>query len=101
MAYQIGFDPLARAHLRAMRGTDRSRVLDAITQYLTQDAEVEPPNGRRKRMRPNALAAWRLRVDPQRVYYDVAGDRVTVKAVGTKQGDRVYAPTGEELRTNE
>jgi hypothetical protein len=42
-----------------------------------------------------------LRLDPLRVYYDVAADTVRVKAVGTKDRNRVVAPTGEELETNE
>ncbi len=101
MAYKIEYDQDARDHLRRLRAVDRSRLLDAIDEFLAHDAEVEPPNGRRKRMRPNSVAGWRLRVDPLRVYYDVVGDTVTVRAVGTKQGDRVVAPTGEELLTNE
>ncbi|MDQ3700539.1 MAG: type II toxin-antitoxin system RelE/ParE family toxin [Chloroflexota bacterium] len=101
MAYQIEYDPEAREHLRALRANDRSRVLDAIEEYLTHDAELEPPNRRRARMRANPVAAWRLRVDPQRVYYDVEGATVRVRAIGIKRGERVAAPTGEELPTHE
>ncbi len=48
MAYQIEYDPEAREHLRALRANDRSRVLDAIEEFLTHDAEVEPPKRRRR-----------------------------------------------------
>ena len=87
--------------MQALGADERARVLDGIERYLAHEAEVEPRNGRRKRMRPNSVAQWRLRLDPLRVYYDVTGERVTVKAVGTKVRERVVAPTGEELLTNE
>ncbi len=52
-------------------------------------------------MRPNHLAAWRLRVDPLRVYYDLSGDLVTIQRIARKIGTRVVTPTGEELQTDE
>ena len=101
LAYRIAYEQRARAHLRALAADERARVLDGIERYLAHEAEVEPRNGQRKRMRPNSVAQGRLRLDPLRVYYDVAGATVIVKAVGTKRRERVVAPTGEELLTNE
>jgi mRNA-degrading endonuclease RelE of RelBE toxin-antitoxin system len=84
VAYQIEYDGEAVAHLRALRASDRSRIRDAVDSFLAHDAEVQPANGRRKRMRPNRVAAWRLRADPHRIYYDVTGDVVTIRAIGKK-----------------
>jgi mRNA-degrading endonuclease RelE of RelBE toxin-antitoxin system len=99
--YTIEYDQEALAHLRALRARDRARILDAIERYLTYDAEVEPPNGRRRRMRPNRVASWRLRLDPLRVYYDVERGTVTVRAIGIKRGERAFTPRGEELLSDE
>ena len=49
-------------------------------------------------MRPNAVAAWRLRADSFRVYYDVEGDAVKLCQVARNIGARFVTPTGEELR---
>lgn len=53
---------------------------------------------RRKRMRPNPVAGYRLRVGDLRVYYDVneAESLVLVKAVGIKVRNKVYVD-GKEI----
>jgi mRNA-degrading endonuclease RelE of RelBE toxin-antitoxin system len=99
--YRIAYADAAKRHIRALRGDGRARVLDGIEEFLSHDAEHAPPNGRRRMMRPNGIAQWRLRLDPYRVYYDVTDQRVTVKAVGIKRGERVFTPSGEELQTDD
>jgi mRNA-degrading endonuclease RelE of RelBE toxin-antitoxin system len=51
----------------------------------------------RKKLRPNELAEWELRVIPFRVFYDIDRDRSIVKiiAVGYKQGNTLFIH-GEE-----
>lgn len=41
-------------------------------------------------MGANPLAGWELRVQALRVYYDVEGNEVLVRAVGVKRGNRVF-----------
>lgn len=90
MAYRIEYDPEAREHLQALSARQRVIVLDRVEEQLTHEPTVETRN--RKRMRPNPLAPWELRVAKLRVYYDVqAGPEkiVTVRAVGTKDRNEV------------
>jgi hypothetical protein len=48
-------------------------------------------------LRPNKLAEWELRVDPFRIYYDVAEEPAAFKIVviGRKDGNTLYIH-GEE-----
>ena len=43
--------------------------MDAVDDHLRHQPDV--PTRHRKRMRPNALAPWELRVGDYRVFYDV------------------------------
>jgi mRNA-degrading endonuclease RelE of RelBE toxin-antitoxin system len=84
------FVHLSRAQQRAL--------LDAVDQQLTYQPTVQTKN--RKRMRPNPLATWELRVGTLRVYYDVLADpepTVLVVAVGIK--DRSTVRIGGEVVT--
>lgn len=65
-------------------------MLDAVDEQLTHQPAV--PTRNRKRLRPNALATWELRVGNLRVYYEVIGGvipTVVVLAVGVKERERV------------
>jgi mRNA-degrading endonuclease RelE of RelBE toxin-antitoxin system len=90
VAYRIEYSPEAEEHLRALTRRQQAIVLDVVETRLTDEPLTETRN--RKRMRPNDLALWELRIGDLRVYYDV--DRgpprvVQVRAVGTKSRDRV------------
>ena len=51
----------------------------------------------RKRLRPNPIAPWELRVREMRVFYEVDEPGVvTVLAIGMKRGNRLYIE-GEEV----
>jgi hypothetical protein len=73
-------------------------VVDAVVEQLSHQAEV--PTRNRKRMRPNELAAWELRIGDLRVFYEIErpqGDSETlpepvviVLAVGIKKGNRLW-----------
>jgi mRNA-degrading endonuclease RelE of RelBE toxin-antitoxin system len=83
-----------------VRQGDRLPVLEVLkrerqAQPVEAGTLLEQPSvetRRRKRMRPNPVAQYRLRVGNLRVYYDVdkAEGRVLVKAVGVKVRDKVY-----------
>ncbi|MGH8577474.1 MAG: type II toxin-antitoxin system RelE/ParE family toxin [Gammaproteobacteria bacterium] len=53
----------------------------------------------RKRLRPNQLAEWELRIDRFRVFYDVdePTQRTKIVAVGYKRRSRLYL-RGEEIQ---
>jgi hypothetical protein len=46
----------------------------------------------RKPLRPNDLSSWELRVDVNRVFYDVDKDaaKVIIKAVGWKEHNKLF-----------
>jgi mRNA-degrading endonuclease RelE of RelBE toxin-antitoxin system len=88
--FQIEFTPEAVNDLRLLRKFDQQQIIVAIESQLPQQATQETKN--RKRLRPNQLAEWELRIDQFRVFYDVDPAIVAVKieAVGYKQGNRLY-----------
>jgi len=61
-----------------------------IESCLKYEPDRETRNN--KRLRPNRLAEWELRVERFRVFYDIDGEKrfVKVEAVGQKRGNRLY-----------
>jgi mRNA-degrading endonuclease RelE of RelBE toxin-antitoxin system len=88
--YEIELTSEAIEDLAAFRKFDRVRVVAAMEAQLTQEPTTEARN--RKRLRPNQLAEWALRIDDFRVFYDVLTDDAIVKvvAVGVKHGNELY-----------
>jgi mRNA-degrading endonuclease RelE of RelBE toxin-antitoxin system len=85
-------------HFVHLSWAQQRALLDAVDQQLTYQPTVQTKN--RKRMRPNPLATWELRVGTLRVYYDVLADpepTVLVVAVGIK--DRSTVRIGGEVVT--
>jgi len=74
----------------AFRSYDARRILDELEEQLTHEPTRETRN--RKRLRPNALAEWELRVEAFRIFYDVLMEEqvVRVVAVGHKEGNTLY-----------
>ena len=95
MAYEIRFASSAKRHLQGFSVGERTVILAAIEAQLSHEPLVETRN--RKRLRPNPLAPWELRVRSIRVFYDVdQPGMVTVLAIGAKRGNRSYI-AGEEM----
>jgi mRNA-degrading endonuclease RelE of RelBE toxin-antitoxin system len=90
LMFRIEFTLEAVDDLRLLRKFDQQQVIAAIEAQLPYQATQETRN--RKRLRPNQLAEWELRVEQSRVFYDVDPQTATVKieAVGYKQGNRLY-----------
>jgi mRNA-degrading endonuclease RelE of RelBE toxin-antitoxin system len=90
MGYRILFTPEAADQVGDLRAHDRRRLLDAIERQLAHQPGV--PTRNRGRLRPNAVAAFRLRIGNLRAYDDVdlAAGTVLVKAVGIKRRSRVF-----------
>jgi len=85
VTYRIVYARLTSRHFRSFSSRQRKIVFDAVDRHLAQEPALETKN--RKRMRPNPLATWELRIGVLRVYYDVIPEPepiVLVVAVGLK-----------------
>ena len=93
--FQLDFTPEAIEDVEQLRVFDRRHIIAAIQEQLSQQPIVITRN--RKKLRPNKLAEWELRIIPFRVFYDVDIDHSVVKiiAVGYKQGNILFIH-GEE-----
>jgi mRNA-degrading endonuclease RelE of RelBE toxin-antitoxin system len=82
--------------LKSLRAYERRKVVDAVDVQLTDQPTTETRN--RKRLRPNPLAPWELRIGSLRVLYDVADAerKVIVIAIGKKKGNRLQI-AGEDV----
>jgi len=99
MKHRIIYTPTAESHLRSLSSRDRTIVHEGIERQLTH--EPSRPTRNRKRMRPNPIATWELRIGPFRVYYRIVAGfdpGVVVEAVAVKIGNRAWAG-GEEVDT--
>ncbi len=88
--YELDFTRSARQDLEALRKFDQQLVLDGIDEQLRFEPMVETPN--RKRLEPNDIAEWELRLGKYRVFYDVEEQVkiVAIKAIGYKVGNELY-----------
>ncbi|MCZ6492121.1 MAG: type II toxin-antitoxin system RelE/ParE family toxin [Acidobacteria bacterium] len=95
MAYEIRFASSAKRHIQAFPVGKRAVIVAAVETQLSHEPLVETRN--RKRLRPNPIAPWELRVRSMRVFYDVDQPGVvTVLAIGAKRGNKLYIE-GEEI----
>lgn len=90
MRYEILMSPEAIDHLREFSAREQMIILDEIEKHLQHEPAVE--TCRRKRLRPNPLSPWELRIDQFRVFYDIEIEtaRVCIVAVGRKRGNRLF-----------
>jgi mRNA-degrading endonuclease RelE of RelBE toxin-antitoxin system len=97
MRYAIEYSPAARVHLNDLTKHDQQMVLDGVERHLSHQPFRTSRN--LKRMRPNLLADWELRLGDLWVYYVIREppiNRVSVVAVGIKVGNRVSI-AGEDI----
>ena len=95
--FEIEMTREAEAHIEWLSARDRARLFDAFHRRLAYEPSVE--NRNRKRLRPNPLAPWELRIGHLRVYFDVEEEPrrvVTIQAVGIKDRSRLLIG-GEEV----
>ena len=88
--FEIKFTPDAIADLRWFIKEDRKTIMAELETQLCYEPAVETRN--RKRLRPNKLAEWELRLGGFRVFFDVEEeDRlIQVIAIGYKEGSRLF-----------
>ena len=95
--YEIEFTERALEDIEYFRKPERELIFDEVDDHLLYEAEIETKS--RKRLRPNELAEWELRLGKYRVYYDVIKDTVKIVkiiAVGFKKHNRLFF-RGEEF----
>lgn len=94
MAFRIAITAVAEAQLRSLPARDQ-RILEAV---IPARLTLQPttPTKAIKRLRPNPLAEFELRVGDLRVLYNVAGDEVTLLVIGRKAGNKLIVE-GEEF----
>lgn len=93
--FQINFTPEALDDLQSFRAFEQRQIVQAIDEQLQY--QPTQPTRNRKRLRPNNLAEWELRIDRFRVFYDVdeVVSIVKIEAIGYKEGNKLYIQ-GEE-----
>ena len=94
MAFRFTITAVAEAQLRALSPRDQ-RIVEAAVQGRLADKPTVPTKAI-KRLRPNPLAEFELRIGDLRVLYNVIGDEVVLLIVGRKVGNRLIVG-GEEF----
>ena len=86
-AYRIEYSPVAEDHLMYLTKHQQTRILNAVHRQLAHEPTLETRH--RKKMRPNPVAPWELRIGDLRVYYDVEErPRKLVKILAVGEKDR-------------
>ena len=88
--YVIEYTLEAIVDLKSFRKYEQQLIVDQITQQLSYEPAHETRH--RKRLRPNSVAEFELRITRCRVFYDVDENRnlVKIEAVGYKEGNRLF-----------
>lgn len=95
--YEVEFTPEALKDLKALRKHEQQTTIDGIELHIFREPTRETRN--RKRLRPNELAEWELRLGRFRVFYNVdeAARIVIIEAIGFKIGNQLFI-RGEERK---
>src|SRR5947207_4444955 len=94
MPFNITITEDAERQLRALPARDQRNLEAAILSRL--EHQPTTPTKAIKRLRPNPLAEFELRVGDLRALYNVEGDEVVILVVGRKIGNRLIVE-GEEF----
>ena len=90
MEFEIQYTEAAFNDLRKLRKYDQTLIVDTVERQLAHLPAIQTRN--RKRLRPNRVSEWELRIGKFRVFYDVLADEQLVKiaAVGYKMGSQLF-----------
>lgn len=88
--FEIEFTSDAVDDLKQFRKAEQQLIFDEIDEQLSNEPTVATRN--RKRLRPNNVAEYELRIGRFRVFYDVdeVAKAVKIEAVGYKRGNRLF-----------
>lgn len=98
MFYRVRLAESAEHQFLGFNARDRRSMLDQIKRQLQHEPFTETRN--RKRLRPNPVAPWELRIGRLRIFYEVDAvdsDLVNILAVGIKKGNRLFI-AGKEVK---
>ncbi len=95
--YNIQFSENALIDLEYFRKFDQKIILAGIEQNLNHQPSTQTKN--RKPLRPNDLAKWALRIEQNRIFYDVLEEEkiVDIVAIGRKEHNKLLI-RGEEVK---
>jgi mRNA-degrading endonuclease RelE of RelBE toxin-antitoxin system len=88
MAYAVIIKPNATGDIQYYRVNEQRIIIDAIKAHLRD--KPDEMSKRKKRLRPNQIAPWELRIDIYRVFYEIEGMNVHVVSVGHKVHNKLY-----------
>jgi len=94
--YEIIFAPEANDHLVQLTASQRAIIIDQIEKQLLYEPSRETK--KRKKLRPNPISPWELRIGNLRVFYDVTEKPekgVSILAIGIKTKNKLTI--GKEL----
>jgi mRNA-degrading endonuclease RelE of RelBE toxin-antitoxin system len=88
--FRIELTPEALDDLESQRVFDQKRLVTAMEVQLSHEPARATRN--QKKLRPNELAEWELRIEAFRVFYDVLAENEIVKvvAIGVKEGNDLF-----------
>ena len=95
MKFTIAFTPEALDDLNSFKKFEQKILFELIETRLQYEPTMRTRH--RKRLRPNRLAEWELRIGKFRVFYDVDVQMnfIKVEAIGYKAGSKLFIH-GEE-----
>ncbi len=95
--FEIRITPEAIEDIHQFRKYDQQKIIEGIENQLTHEPTQETRN--RKKLRPNEIAEWELRIGDFRVFYDINQESqlVKIEAVGYKTGSQLFIH-GEEYQ---
>jgi mRNA-degrading endonuclease RelE of RelBE toxin-antitoxin system len=89
MQFTVLILPGADADLTFFRAHEQRIILTGSATYLVADATIETK--RRKRLDPNHIAPWELRIDHYRIFYAIENaPLVKVVAIGSNDHNDLY-----------
>jgi mRNA-degrading endonuclease RelE of RelBE toxin-antitoxin system len=99
LLYLIDYSAEGQDHLKSLTANQRALVVDVVERQLGHQPTVETRN--RKKMQPNPIAPWELRIRNLRVYYEIVETEsepiVSIRGIGVQIRDRVWLG-GEEVQ---
>lgn len=89
MKYDIEVGHSANGDIDYYDKFDQQIIVKAIIEYLQFDANIE--TRKRRRLRPNPVAPWELRIGIYRIFYEITERQIVkVLAVGHKEHNDLF-----------
>lgn len=97
MVYTIIYSPDAWRQLKKLPAKTANTIRKLIREHLSHQPDFE--GSKRKRLRPNPIADWELRLGDWRVLYNIRAQEVEVVviAIGEKRREKLFID-GEEVK---